>query len=316
MGYKKNLAILTASIAGVTLAMHTANRIITYISTLDNNLNAKEGLYYNSRFGKIYYTKTGEGAPVLLLHDLETCSSEFEWNKIKCALSKTNTVYTLDLLGFGRSDKPNITYTNFLYVQLITNFLKDIVGDKTTLISSGSSSQIAVMAAAYNEENIDKIVLTNPSSIIVASNLENKLYKPLRYLYTTPVLGTFLYNIEVSKKKIEEKFFTDYFYNPEKIIDNDIKTYYESAHLGGQSSKYLFASIKGNYLNANIVHALKSIKSKVYVITSAMNNNSIEDDRCYLEFDAVEELILSNETGKYPHMECPDKYIQEINAII
>lgn len=316
MGYKKNLAI-TATIAGsLTLALHFTNKIITYISTVDNNLNTNNGAYYNCRFGKIFYKKSGKGRPLLLIHDLESCSSGFEWNKVEKELSKKHTVYTLDLLGFGRSDKANITYTNFLYVQLLTNFIKDIIGEKVNLISSGESSQIVIMSAAFDEDCIESIILTNPSSLITSGKIETKLRKQILWLYTTPILGTFLYNMKTSKKQIEEKFFTEYFYNPEKIIDNDIKTYYEAAHLGGQSSKYLHASISSNYLNTNICHALKSLNTKIHIISSGMYSNSIEDDRCYLEYENVEELVIISETGKYPHMESPEKYVETVNTLL
>lgn len=50
---------------------------------------------------------------MLLLHDLHCASSGREWQYIEDALAQDHTVYTLDLLGCGRSDKPAITYTNF-----------------------------------------------------------------------------------------------------------------------------------------------------------------------------------------------------------
>ena len=61
---------------------------------------------------------------MLLLHDLHCASSGREWQYIEDTLAQDHTVYTLDLLGCGRSDKPAITYTNFLYVQLIVTFIK------------------------------------------------------------------------------------------------------------------------------------------------------------------------------------------------
>ena len=96
----------------------------------------RQGSYYEWKFGKIYYTKKGDGKPLLLIHDLTTSSSAYEWNKVIDKFSKTNTVYCLDLLGCGRSDKPNLTYTNYLYVQLLTDFIKHVIGDKTDIIAT------------------------------------------------------------------------------------------------------------------------------------------------------------------------------------
>ena len=61
-----------------------------------------------SRFGNIYYTKRGHGSPVLLSHDALPGSSGYEWNKVDKLIATEHTVYTIDLLGYGRSDKSGI----------------------------------------------------------------------------------------------------------------------------------------------------------------------------------------------------------------
>lgn len=77
-----------------------------------------------------------------LIHNLDVCSSSYEWKNIEDALSKTNTVYSIDLLGCGCSDHPILTYTNFLYVQLVTDFIKHVIGEKTDIIVSYDSSPL------------------------------------------------------------------------------------------------------------------------------------------------------------------------------
>ena len=112
MNWKKNLKTCTI-LTGLTVAsMHIVNRFVYYMSTIDEMLSDKNAEYYDWRFGRICYHKTGSGSPLLLIHDLNVCSSSYEWNQIVDQLSKTNTVYTIDLLGCGRSDKPYLTYTD------------------------------------------------------------------------------------------------------------------------------------------------------------------------------------------------------------
>ena len=61
--------------------MHIANRVLEYISTADKLINSDEYEYYNWRFGKIAYKKTGEGSPLLLVHNLNVCSTSYEMEK-------------------------------------------------------------------------------------------------------------------------------------------------------------------------------------------------------------------------------------------
>ena len=53
--------------------------------------------------------------------------SNYEYHNLIDVLSKKYEVYSLDLLGYGLSDKPNMTYTNYLYVELLTDFIKNII---------------------------------------------------------------------------------------------------------------------------------------------------------------------------------------------
>ena len=120
---KKVIGITTTAVAG----MYIINRIVDYTAGQKNLLTTEEGNIYHWKNGDIFYTVSGKGTPVILIHGLNPASSAKEWSKIVHRLEKKHTVYTIDLLGCGRSEKPGITYTNFLYVQLINNFIHDIV---------------------------------------------------------------------------------------------------------------------------------------------------------------------------------------------
>ena len=120
---KKNVQrLLTISIlTSMTGAgIFAINKLINASAVIRNALHNKSQYFYDWKFGRIHYTIEGSGSPLLLLHDLSPASSSVEWKFLKKQLAKDHTVYCMDLLGCGCSDRPKITYTNFLYVQLIT----------------------------------------------------------------------------------------------------------------------------------------------------------------------------------------------------
>ena len=121
---RKTIPSLIAFSAVTAFAFHAVNRVCFSTSTLKNVLKEDDSNYFEWRFGKIKYTKRGTGSPLLLIHDLIVGSSGYEYRKIVDDLSKDHELYVLDLLGYGLSDKPNMTYTNYLYVQLILDFIK------------------------------------------------------------------------------------------------------------------------------------------------------------------------------------------------
>lgn len=315
MNFKKRFATILA-IAGVaTLTIHITNKIIAVLSTMDNNLKSDRGNYFDWRFGKIFYRSEGKGSPILLIHDLETYSSAYEWHRTIKELSKNHKVYSIDLLGCGRSDKPTITYTNFLYVQLISDFISDIIKSKTDIIASSNSTSIALMTALYNSSLINRLLLINPNDIngIIKSPTKRNLLT--KYLISAPVIGTFLYNSIFSKHNICNTLNQQY-YNISSFHKSDINHLYESSHLQTNGAKFLYASIRSNFLNTNIIHALTSLDISIYIIASDITPNYLTYAEQYFKYMPSIEIFTSEDTGKYPHLENPDKFIDTINILI
>lgn len=140
MKKKKVLTLIATLTASTLTAITITNRILCKLATSDHYLDEDEGEYYDWRFGKIFYKKEGSGTPLLLVHTLDAAASSAEWKYLMDKLVENHTVYVLDLLGCGKSDKPQITYTNYLYVQLISDFIRNIIGQKTDVIASGNAS--------------------------------------------------------------------------------------------------------------------------------------------------------------------------------
>lgn len=305
----KSVILFTAL---TTLSIHIVNRFISYFSVLKEILARKNGNYYKWRFGNIFYTKQGSGPSILLIHDLTLGSSSYEWTNIVKTLSKTNTVYTVDLLGCGRSDKPQLTYTNFFYVQMITDFVKNIVGHKCDVIATGLSGSFTIMACHNDNSLFNKIMLINPENLYNLNKIPTKRSKILKFLIEVPIFGTFLYNILANYKNMENVFKNEYFYNPGKCPSKYIRAYYEAAHLGKADSKNLYASIRANYANANIVHALKEINNSIYLLGGAEKDDIDSTLENYIYFNPSIEKAVIPKTKQLPQLELPDKVLEYI----
>ena len=297
-------------------AMHIINRVEFSLSTVNNVLSNPDNKYYEWRFGKIRYTKKGSGTPLLLLHDLTTGSSSYEFCKIIDELAEKHEVYAVDLLGYGLSDKPNITYTSYLYVQSIIDFIKNVIGKKTDILATGDSSSIAVMCAHNDGEVIDRIVLINPQSINQLNRIPSKRTKLLKLLIDTPVLGTFVYNMLTTKEAFRKLFAEKYFYNSGMISEGILEAYREASHQPDCNAKYTFASYMGRYMNTNVVHALKQIDHSIYVIygTEKIDNQTTIDT--YLSYNQSIEAFPISYTRQYPHLERSKAVLDQLEIIL
>ena len=206
MGKHSTLKKIVAATIVVGTAMYVANEYIIKIATSKNLLKKNEGDLYPFKYGNVFYKVSGEGKPVLLIHDINECSSGMEWFYLEKKLSTTNKVYTIDLLGCGRSDKPKLSYNSFLYVQLITDFIKDVIGEPTDIIATGKSVSPVVMSAKLKEEAIDRIVFINPADLVELSDIPDRFAKIKKAIILCPIIGTFIYHMLHTKEQAHKAF--------------------------------------------------------------------------------------------------------------
>ncbi len=151
---------------------------------------------YKWKHGEIAYSKSGNGPAVLLLHNLDQGNSSEDLNELAEELEKTHTVYNIDLLGCGVSERPPIIYTNYLFVQLINDFIKDVIKEEAYVVAFSKSAAIAMMASTLSPELYKKLILVEPDykKEIGVKNI-SRTRDALRRLIFVPVYGTFAYNI-------------------------------------------------------------------------------------------------------------------------
>ncbi len=178
----------------ITAIMTCANIIFDLFQGRIKKKDNRSGEYYDWKLGKIFYHKSGSGSPVLLLHDFEPDSSGKDMLSLAAKLSNDHTVYAIDLLGFGFSDKPWVTYTNYIYVQLIEAFIKDIIGEKTDIIAYKGSCLAAAFANKDDPSMIGKVLLCCPPEHEKFSISQSAAVKIKKFL-DAPLYGTFAYNM-------------------------------------------------------------------------------------------------------------------------
>lgn len=306
-------------LTGITAAaLHLYNKMEFSHAIFQNILSSQENkdLIYNWRFGKIRYTKSGSGSPLLLLHDLTPGSSSYEYSKVISGLSDTHEVYCVDLIGFGKSEKPEITYTNYLYVQLITDFIKNVISRKTDIIASGGSVPVAIMACHNDNDIIQRIIAINPQDLYQLSQIPSRKSRLQKLILNLPIVGTFIYNLYTNKNSFTKLFLKEYFYDAGKIEDADISAYVEASHIGGYHAKYSYSSYIGRYMNINIIHALKEINNSIIIIAAdgKENNHTIVDN--YVYYNPSIESVFVARSRQLLLLERPNMVLKHLKTFL
>jgi haloalkane dehalogenase len=71
---------------------------------------------------KVLYIETGNGDPILFLHGNPT--SSYLWRNIIPSVTPLGRCIALDLIGMGKSDKPDIEYRFFDHVKYVEEFIR------------------------------------------------------------------------------------------------------------------------------------------------------------------------------------------------
>ncbi len=290
------------------IATDFINKYIKFSSTKKKLLKNDSSFFYHWRLGNIHYTKHGTGAPLLLIHDLNAASSLFQWNSIIPYLSKKYTVYAIDLLGCGLSEKPYITYTSLTYIQQISDFIKFEIGHRTDVIALGNSGNFIMTACNNFPELFNRIILVNPESILSSCKIPGKYARLYKNYLDLPVIGTLLYNISFSKHALRETLRKYYFYNPSKATESYVESYYEAAHFG-YCPKAVFSSIRCNYTNYNITNAIKKIDNSIYLIGGEQLEHEKEIMEEYVVQNPAIEFTMIQNAKFLPHVENPVEFL-------
>lgn len=100
------------------------------------------------------------GAPVLFLHDAGADLDEFAYAYE--LLSTERRVLGVDLIGFGKSDKPRIEDTVVECTRLVGLFLDALEIDRVSVVGHGLGASVAARFAAENPDRLDRLVLAAP----------------------------------------------------------------------------------------------------------------------------------------------------------
>lgn len=108
---------------------------------------------------RIHYVELGEGDPVLFIHGNPTWS--YIWRNILPAVARETgrRGIALDLLGFGRSDKPEGEYSLALHERIIEGFIEQLNLKNIVLVLQDWGGPLGTYYAVHHPEKIQGLAL-------------------------------------------------------------------------------------------------------------------------------------------------------------
>lgn len=105
---------------------------------------------------KIHYIEAGTGKPILFLHGMPV--SSYLWRDVLPYLTSLGHCIAPDLVGFGKSDKPDIAYTVHDHIKFINQFIDALKLKELLIVMHGFGSLMGLDYALHHEKNCRGLV--------------------------------------------------------------------------------------------------------------------------------------------------------------
>ena len=166
-------------------------------------------MFFDNAGVKLYYEKSGSGAPLLLLHGWGGRADSFL--PVTRDFSQARTVYVVDFPGHGNSPEPPAPWSVTEYMELIWVFIRRMNIAGCDVIAHSFGGRVALLLAAEHPEAVRRMVLTGCAGIKPPASgkktLRTRAYKVLRALadngLTRRLMGK---RVDAWREKLVQKF--------------------------------------------------------------------------------------------------------------
>ena len=255
----------------------------------------------------VRYDVIGGGPPVVLVHGWLLSSRV--WEALARRLAQRFTVYTLDLTGFGESDKPLSGYGVRNGSRLLYAFCAHFGLTRASVIGHDLGGNMAVKLAADHPDVVGRLVLVS----VPADEDQIDLPTPL-WLATLPVVGPLFYALGRLFRPVRRMWVRPFVADPDDLTDEII----EDAGSSTPAAVARTLSISRREISGGrLVRQAKIIKMPMLVV-SGEEDQIVDPHSVSAWAGSVQraEICLMDACGHLPMIERPAELAAQILAFL
>lgn len=244
------------------------------------------------------YKEYGQGEPLLLIHGF--LGSSLDFKNIIEPLSKKNKIITVDLPGFGQSDKPlNYDYTKRNIASTLYKLMKKKGYENFSVLGHSMGGEIAINMAYYYSKDIKSLILVDSAGYKKVKKINSGPFI-LEKLFISYIPQRFMnLNAFANKSTFDKYTFNGDFYFNNKIPGKVLKKFNEDSDSGSLASYIKELTCKTLILWGD--------KDSVVLIDDAYKfNNDIRNSK----------LVIFDQVGHYPHMEAKELFLEQVISFL
>ncbi|XP_009364132.2 uncharacterized hydrolase YugF [Pyrus x bretschneideri] len=312
-GIKSNGFVLFSSLNGQTGETSPPSAEAT---TSVNNVSdvQVQSSIWNWRGYSIRYQHAGNSGPALvLIHGFGANSDH--WRKNLPVLSKSHRVYSIDLIGYGYSDKPNprqfgetLFYTFETWATQLNDFCTDVVKGEAFFICNSIGGLVGLQAAVMEPQLCKGIMLLNISLRMLHITKQpwygRPLIKSFQNLLRNTAVGKYFFKTVATPQSVRN-ILSQCYHDTSKVTEELVQKILLPGLEPGAVDVFLeFICYSGGPLPEEL---LPQLKCPVLIGWGDKDPwEPIELGREYGKFDSVEDFVVLPNVGHCPQDEAPD----------
>jgi len=270
---------------------------------LPEALDAPRLEHQSAEFGRIAYYKSVPTAasaarPLLLIHSINAAPSSFEVRPIFTRFSHQRPVFSIDLPGFGHSQRSDRRYCPDVFAGAIAEVLEQVVGESADVLALSLSSEFAARAALLAPHRFTSLTLISPSGFSKRAVPSPKVGRISHAALSVPLWGRGLFDLVASKRSI--RYFLGQSFSgsaPEDLIEYA----YATAHQPGAHHAPLY------FLSMQLFTA--EAREQLYDKLPELPVLAIADRDPYISFEHLPAFVAARPNWHYqslaPHLGLP-----------
>ncbi|MEM8778349.1 MAG: alpha/beta fold hydrolase [Cyanobacteria bacterium P01_G01_bin.49] len=273
------------------------------------------GNYWQWQGHNIYYVQAGtkhpQRPPLLFVHGFG--ASTDHWHKNIAKLQENFEVWAIDLLGFGRSAKPELQYSGDLWRDQLKDFVTAIIGEPVVLAGNSLGGYATLCVAAQCPEVSKGVILLNsagPFSETKTHQKPNPVKKLIRSFLLQPWASYLLFQYMRRPHNIRKTLQKVYF-NQAAVTEKLVEDIYRPSCDAG--ARKVFASVFKAPQGEKVDKLLQQLTHPLLMLWGSKDpwmNTQQRGEKYRKYYPSLTEYYL--EAGHCPHDEIPD----QVNRLI
>ena len=255
----------------------------------------------------IRYSVIGGGPPIVLVHGW-LLSSRI-WEQLARRLAQRFTVYTLDLTGFGESDKPATGYGVRYGSRLLYSFCAHFGISRAAVIAHGLGGDMAVKLAADHPDIVGRLVLVATPADDSQIDLPTMLW-----LTTLPVVGPLFFILGRFLRPIRKLWMRHFVFDSKDLPEEAIE---DPAHSTPAAAGKTLTVTRTEISGSRLLRQAGIIKVPVLLVVG--EKDRIVDPQCVTDWGesiSQSEIAVLDDCGHLPMAERPGELGARILAFL